>query len=334
VTKHSWKGRYQRVFCVCTDGCVTLHPQTLAVTNAWAFGEDPDITAVALGASDGALPEFVLTCRNDKKSKFKPTTFSTAARAPLLSDLYRALAHAAGGARSPVPRGLAGAPREWECLKYRASRGAWEPCVLRATAFSLERLEPRTRLVKWRVLYVHLASPSFQALAGEPGQPAGLFAVAAASGDRPRVFASPARPDILRAVAREAQERLGAISVMGHGEAFTLEALLQSHDRWAAPGTPRAAPRPGAPAPAGFPPPPAGRAAPAPAPAPRPAGRSRRRRSRRRTRPCGSGRCRGSGRTRSSWRTGGGSGSSGPRGGTRPRRRSGTWPRLSRGGSC
>lgn len=73
VTKHSWKGRYQRIFCVTTSGCITQHPQTLAVTNAWGFLEDPDISALALGSPDAGVPEFVLTCRNDKKSKASAT---------------------------------------------------------------------------------------------------------------------------------------------------------------------------------------------------------------------------------------------------------------------
>lgn len=69
VTKHSWKGRYQRIFCVSTSRCVTLHPQTLAVTNAWSIVNDPDVSAISIGAGDASAQDFTLTCRNDKKSK-------------------------------------------------------------------------------------------------------------------------------------------------------------------------------------------------------------------------------------------------------------------------
>lgn len=75
--------------------------------------------------------------------QFKAVRFSCAARTALLTDLFRALSFAALSGRCPLARTVLGSPREFECLKYRASAGTWQRCIIRVAAFSVERLDPQ-----------------------------------------------------------------------------------------------------------------------------------------------------------------------------------------------
>lgn len=102
VVKHSWRGKYRRIACLTPAALYTQSPEgRLVVTNSYAFGAggESDIEGVALGA-DGQ--EFTLSARQDGKGKYKPLKLSCAHRAMLLTDLYQAMAAAAGVARCAV----------------------------------------------------------------------------------------------------------------------------------------------------------------------------------------------------------------------------------------
>lgn len=66
-TKHSWRGKYRRIFCITPHALVTQHPDTLAITNSWSFVGEPDIDAV--GASDAEDKEFTISARQDAKAR-------------------------------------------------------------------------------------------------------------------------------------------------------------------------------------------------------------------------------------------------------------------------
>ena len=44
ATKHSWKGKYPRIFCVCPDSILTLNPTSFEVTNEWVYADLLDVT--------------------------------------------------------------------------------------------------------------------------------------------------------------------------------------------------------------------------------------------------------------------------------------------------
>ena len=78
-TKHSWRGKYRRIFCITPHALVTQHPDTLAITNSWSFVGEPDIDAVAVGASDAEDKEFSISARQDAKARSAATGRGTCA---------------------------------------------------------------------------------------------------------------------------------------------------------------------------------------------------------------------------------------------------------------
>eukprot|EP00095_Tigriopus_kingsejongensis_P000308 maker-scaffold292_size219010-snap-gene-0.20 protein:Tk00308 transcript:maker-scaffold292_size219010-snap-gene-0.20-mRNA-1 annotation:"dnaj homolog subfamily c member 13 isoform x1" len=71
LTKHSWKGKYRRVFTVGPRGVATLNPNSLEATNAWAW---PDVLSV--GGLNPQTGEFQLVFRKGK-SKTDSMRFSS-----------------------------------------------------------------------------------------------------------------------------------------------------------------------------------------------------------------------------------------------------------------
>lgn len=51
ATKHSWRGRYRRIFCVTASAIVTLDPSTLASTNTYDLLSEFESVSVTPSAS-------------------------------------------------------------------------------------------------------------------------------------------------------------------------------------------------------------------------------------------------------------------------------------------
>lgn len=66
VTKHSWKGRYKRVFSVGTHGITTYNPDRLEVTNKWLYA-DVVTVASAKHSNSAANHDFMLVMTKNKK---------------------------------------------------------------------------------------------------------------------------------------------------------------------------------------------------------------------------------------------------------------------------
>ncbi|KAM8967651.1 dnaJ homolog subfamily C member 13 isoform 1-T1 [Pelodytes ibericus] len=85
TTKHSWRGKYKRVFSVGTHAITTYNPNTLEVTNQWPYG---DICAISpVGKGQGT--EFALTFRKGSGKKSETLKFSTEHRTELLTEALR-----------------------------------------------------------------------------------------------------------------------------------------------------------------------------------------------------------------------------------------------------
>jgi DnaJ family protein C protein 13 len=81
VTKHSWRGKYKRVFCISPTQILTLDPATLATTNEYDIATDFEGAAPVAGGREDPLQqhalEFTINVRNEGRGKFKPMRFSS-----------------------------------------------------------------------------------------------------------------------------------------------------------------------------------------------------------------------------------------------------------------
>ncbi|ESP01914.1 hypothetical protein LOTGIDRAFT_238096, partial [Lottia gigantea] len=84
ITKHSWKGKYKRIFSVGTHGITTYNPQSMEVTNQWPYNEFISIVPNVKAPSNS---EFIITMRKGKKTD--TMKFSTDHRADLLTEALR-----------------------------------------------------------------------------------------------------------------------------------------------------------------------------------------------------------------------------------------------------
>lgn len=85
ITKHSWKGKYKRIFSVGTKGITTYNPQTLEVTNQWPYSEFVSIVPNVKAPGNN---EFIITMRKGPK-KTDSMKFSTDHRSDLLTEALR-----------------------------------------------------------------------------------------------------------------------------------------------------------------------------------------------------------------------------------------------------
>ena len=81
VTKHSWRGKYKRVFCISPTQILTLDPTTLTTTNEYDIATDFEGAAPVAGGREDPLQqhalEFTINIRNEGRGKFKPMRFSS-----------------------------------------------------------------------------------------------------------------------------------------------------------------------------------------------------------------------------------------------------------------
>jgi len=101
LRKHSWRGKYFRTLCLTPNSVITLHPETMAVTNSWPYSDIISITP-----SPKSDEEFTLTVR--KGSKSDKSTFSSPYRASLLCDISRKRESATGSGRNSGTSGSSG----------------------------------------------------------------------------------------------------------------------------------------------------------------------------------------------------------------------------------
>ncbi|GFR63076.1 DnaJ-like protein subfamily C member 13 [Elysia marginata] len=82
ITKHSWKGKYKRIFSVGTHGITTYNPGSFEITNQWAYNEFIGIAPNIKAANN---QEFIITMKKGAK-KTETMKFSTDHRADLLTE--------------------------------------------------------------------------------------------------------------------------------------------------------------------------------------------------------------------------------------------------------
>ncbi|XP_064647249.1 dnaJ homolog subfamily C member 13-like isoform X1 [Lineus longissimus] len=85
VTKHSWRGKYKRVFSVGTLGITTYNPNSLEVTNQWPYNE---VISIVPSVKSPTNNEFLITMKRGNK-KVDTMKFSTDHRADVLTEALR-----------------------------------------------------------------------------------------------------------------------------------------------------------------------------------------------------------------------------------------------------
>lgn len=99
-------------------------------------------------------------------------------------------------------------PYSFQAHKLR--RGEWVPCTLRVTAWALERLDPASGAVRWRLEYRNMASPAARLLRasgrGDPGRVVALFGRV---GRSPRLYACRDLETLVKQMQTAALNKLG-----------------------------------------------------------------------------------------------------------------------------
>ncbi|XP_031784415.1 dnaJ homolog subfamily C member 13 isoform X2 [Nasonia vitripennis] len=133
VTKHSWKGKYKRIFSIGSMGITTYNPSTLEVTNKWEYADF--ISVQPTNKNQVGSHEFSITMR--KERKIETMKFSSEYRSHLLTE---ALRYRSQFAEKPK-----------EVLRFPAYKHHWSdtrlPVVLEVTPYSLDQLDPATNMV-------------------------------------------------------------------------------------------------------------------------------------------------------------------------------------------
>ena len=211
VTKLSWRGNYKRILCVTSTSIVTLHPETLGVTNSWSFiGEDADIVSLEAVQDSTEDSVFVIHFRKDRKvaGSARDAKFVCHNRAVLLGFIHDVALVQMGRSGVSVPRALAESSVTYPGMKLK--KGKWQKVYLRITATAVERMDPIKKAVSWRWRYISAASPAIRLLAGDDGS-RGFQALAMISkfGRSPRVYALQECDSFIRNVQKIAQSSLG-----------------------------------------------------------------------------------------------------------------------------
>ena len=118
VVKHTlWRGRYKRILCISHSMIITLHPNTLAVTNSYNLPADYEFSEPVM--DDESLQEFKIKLRRGNRGKFEEIKMSSPFRASILTELHRL--HWPRG--SPIS--------EFSVLHLRRRTSEWIPFVSR-----------------------------------------------------------------------------------------------------------------------------------------------------------------------------------------------------------
>ncbi|XP_030761294.1 dnaJ homolog subfamily C member 13-like [Sitophilus oryzae] len=132
VTKHSWKGKYKRIFSIGSRGITTYNPTTLEVTNKWAYNDFHSIQPVKGGNTPN---EFQILVKKEKK--IVKMNFSSEHRSNIISETMK-FRHL-----------FMEKPREIN--RYQAYKHHWSdirlPVLLEITPYSLNQLDPTTNTI-------------------------------------------------------------------------------------------------------------------------------------------------------------------------------------------
>jgi len=117
VVKHSWKGKYKRVFSIGTLAITTYNPQTLEITNQWSFDDFVGVNPETRASNNKNGDEFLIHIR--KKSKVENMRFSSEYTQDILTLLFEFETKFAG--------------RKVERMRYNCFKEGWTDQRLQVT---------------------------------------------------------------------------------------------------------------------------------------------------------------------------------------------------------
>ncbi|XP_054876884.1 dnaJ homolog subfamily C member 13-like isoform X2 [Poeciliopsis prolifica] len=205
TTKHSWRGKYKRVFSVGTHGITTYNPTTLEVTNQWPYGDICGIGPVGKGQGT----EFSLTFRKGSGKKSETLKFSTEHRTELLTEALRFRTEFSEGK-------ITG--RRYNCYKHHWS-DTRKPVNLEVTPGGIDQIDPHTNRV--------VCSYDYRNIEGfvEVSDYQGGFCILYGGFSRLHLFASEHRDEIIRSAIEHAGNYIG-IMLRLRKEALTFEGFV------------------------------------------------------------------------------------------------------------
>ncbi|XP_077365120.1 dnaJ homolog subfamily C member 13 isoform X1 [Festucalex cinctus] len=205
TTKHSWRGKYKRVFSVGTHGITTYNPATLEVTNQWPYGDICGIGPVGKGQGT----EFSLTFRKGTGKKSETLKFSTEHRTELLTEALRFRTEFSEGK-------ITG--RRYNCYKHHWS-DTRKAVSLEVTPGGIDQIDPHTNRV--------LCSYDYRNVEGfvETSDYQGGFCILYGGFSRLHLFASEHRDDIIRSAIEHAGNFIGIVLRL-RKEALTFESFV------------------------------------------------------------------------------------------------------------
>ncbi|XP_058807941.1 dnaJ homolog subfamily C member 13 isoform X2 [Phymastichus coffea] len=202
VTKHSWKGKYKRIFSIGSMGITTYNPNTLDVTNKWEYSDF--ISVQPTNKNQVGSHEFCITMR--KERKVENMKFSSEHRAHLLTEALR------------YRNQFAEKPKD--VMRFSAYKHHWSdtrlPVVLEITPYSLDQLDPATNMVLASYCY-----KDFEGLVTVKDYQNGFVVVCGGFG-RLHLFASQYIEEIKRKLVESAMNNLG-ISIRVPKESIKLD---------------------------------------------------------------------------------------------------------------
>lgn len=133
ITKHSWKGKYKRIFSVGTHGITTYNPASMEVTNQWPYSE---FVGIVPNVKAPANNEFIITMKKGGK-KTESMRFSTDHRADLLTEALKYRSYFADQSSTT---------RRFNAYKYHWSENR-VPIILEINQGSLDQIDPTSNRV-------------------------------------------------------------------------------------------------------------------------------------------------------------------------------------------
>lgn len=177
VTKHSWKGKYKRIFSVGTLGISTYNPGTMEITNQWPYAEFVSIAPNLKGQTSN---EFIITMKRGKKND--SMKFSSDHRSDILTEALR-FRHCFAEAASGISK--------YDCTKFHWSDKR-VPVVLEVNQGSLNQLDRSTAKV--------IASYDYKDIEGLAPVPGGFVLIYGGFG-RMHTFFTDKREELLKKIA-------------------------------------------------------------------------------------------------------------------------------------
>lgn len=203
ITKHSWKGKYKRIFSVGTRGITTYNPSTLEVTNQWPYEEFISIVPTVKAPTGN---EFTITMKKNSK-KTDTMRFSTDHRADLLTEALRF--------RHLFAEKLQSSSKRFNAYKYHWSDKR-VPVILEVNPASLDQVDPATRHTLNSYDYKDIEG--FAVISDYPGG----VAVISGGFSRLHVFALEGRDELMKAVHDAAANNVG-VSIKQRKDPITFD---------------------------------------------------------------------------------------------------------------